>query len=140
MCQKYTIIPELLKLNKQNEFLSIMNSRIPEKNSRFIFVKNIVVYIFIEVTLFYYFHAPVTERASTDIEKMPLTKNMKWPKSVVTIVIIFKHGLWRIIEKFGDLGNKTVGKTRIFLHFSLQKTAPNYADTHTQQTARSIKD
>ena len=82
----------------------------------------------------------MTERASTDIEKMPLTKNMKWPKSVVTIVIIFKHGLWRIIEKFGDLGNKTVGKTRIFLHFSLQKTAPNYADTHTQQTARSIKD
>ena len=55
---------------------------------------------------------------------------MKWPKSVVTIVIIFKHGLWRIIEKFGDLSNKTVGKTRIFLHFSLQKTAPNYADTH----------
>lgn len=47
MCQKYTIIPELLKLNKQNEFHSIMNSRIPKKNSRVIFVKNIVVYIFI---------------------------------------------------------------------------------------------
>ena len=58
---------------------------------------------------------------------------MKWAKSVVTIVIIFKHGLRWIIEKFGDLSNKTVGKTRIFLHFSLQKTALNYADTRSKQ-------
>ena len=74
------------------------------------------------------------------MEKMPLTKNMKWPKSVVTIVIISKHGLRWIIEKFGDLANKTVGKTRIFLHFSLQKTATKYAVTHTQQTARLRED
>ena len=74
------------------------------------------------------------------MEKMPLTKNMKWPKSVVTIVIISKHGLRWIIEKFGDLVNKTVGKTRIFLHFSLQKTATKYAVTHTQQTARLGED